>query len=96
MSNVPTLAANTFVDKAIATCGICLWEKFGGGTTNAVQLLVRPTDIRIDESGECPGEKFVMLTITREELRKMLRELDEDWGAHLMVIGRSNNELATA
>jgi hypothetical protein len=89
MSHTPTLIANSFVDKAIATCGICLWDKHGGGTTNAVQLLVRPIDVRSDESGQCPGETFVMLTITREELREMLRELDEDWGAHLMVCGRA-------
>jgi len=79
MSNVPTLENDSFVDKAIATVSVCLWDRKDGGMTNAVQLLVRPLDLRGDESGSHPGEQFVMVTITREEMRDMLKELDIDW-----------------
>lgn len=75
----PSLADDSFVDKAIATASYCLWALQGGEYTNAVQLLVRPVDIRSDESGGHPGETFVMLTITREEVRAILDELNRDW-----------------
>ena len=77
--NAPTLEDDSFVDKAIATFGICLWDRHDGGTTSAVQILVRPLDVRGDESGGHPGESFVMVTITREEMREMLAALDQDW-----------------
>lgn len=73
------LANDSFVDKAVASVGICLWNDRAGKITNAVQLLVRPIDIRSDESGDHPGESFVHLTITREEVKAMLQALDEDW-----------------
>lgn len=80
MNATPTLADDSFVDSAIAACGVCLWEcKDGVTVTNAVQLLVRPTDVRGDESGGHPGETFVMVTITREELAAMLAALTSDW-----------------
>lgn len=75
----PTLEINSFVDPNIANFGICLWERHDGGITSAIQILVRPNDIRCDESGMCPGESFVMMTITREEMREMLKQLDDDW-----------------
>lgn len=88
--NLPTLADDSFVDPAIATMGICLWDRRGGGMTNAVQLLVRPLDVRSDESGAHPGESFVMVTLTREELRAMLAELDRDWSEVVSVCGDPN------
>ncbi len=78
LSETPTLEDDTFVDPAIATCSFALWPRKDGAMTNAVQLLVRPLDVRGDESGERPGEQFVMVTITREEVRKMLAALEED------------------
>lgn len=86
----PTLEDDSFVDKAIATFGICLWDRHDGGTTNAVQLLVRPVDVRCDESGGHPGESFVMVTITREELRGLLEQLDSDWAASVEHAGDPN------
>ena len=77
--NIPTMENDGFVDKAIATVSITLWESANGGMTNAVQLLVRPADVRGDESGAHPGESFVMVTIIREEVREMLQGLDDDW-----------------
>lgn len=78
MSKEPTLEDDSFVDPAIATCSLTLWERKDGAMTNAVQLLVRPTDVRGDEAGGHPGEKFVMVTITREEVAAMLKALAED------------------
>ncbi len=89
--NEPTLEDNSFVDKAIGNIAISLWERPDGGVTNAIQLLVRPLDIRCDESGRLPGEDFVMVTITREELRAMLVQLDEDWEEMEKHCGELNN-----
>ena len=91
--NPPSLDDDSFVDKAIATMAITLWDRHYGGTTNAVQLLVRPTDMRSDESGEHPGETFVMVTLTREELRALLTELDEDWALQVAVTGDPNSPI---
>ncbi len=79
----PTLDNDSFVDKAIAAMSIALWDSPTGGVTNAVQILVRPTDVRSDESGAHPGESFVMLTVVREEIREMLRALNDDWADQL-------------
>lgn len=87
MSDAPTLADDTFVDPAIATCSLTLWERKGGGMTTAVQLLVRPSDMRGDESGGHPGERFVMVTITREELAAMLEAAVLDAAECLLVAG---------
>lgn len=90
MMQEPTLENDSFVDKAIATAGICLWDRHDGGITNAVQLLVRPLDVRGDESGEHPGESFVMVTITREEMRGLLAALDQDWADVIKYTGDPN------
>lgn len=74
----PTLDDDSFTDPAIAACHLALWTRKDGAMTNAVQLLVRPKDVRCDESGAHPGEQFVMLTITREEVAAMLFELEQD------------------
>lgn len=87
MSTAPTLANDSLIDKAIAQVSICLWDSHDGGMTNAVQLLVRPLDIRSDESGGHPGEKFVMLTITREEIVEMQKALDADWADQVKFAG---------
>lgn len=78
---------NSSMDKAVAQTSICLWEGHDGGVTNAVQLLVRPLDVRGDDSGEHPGEKFVMVTITREEIAEMQKALDDDWADHVKFSG---------
>jgi hypothetical protein len=83
MSTTPTLADDSFVDKAIAHASIALWDSHDGAITNAMQLLARPVDVRGDESGAHPGERFVMITITREEVRAMLKALDDDWADHV-------------
>lgn len=89
--STPTLECDSFVDKAIATCSYCLWERHDGGITNAIQLLVRPLDVRCDESGSHPDENgFVMITITREELREMVKLLDEDWRRDVLLLGDPN------
>ena len=84
----PTLDDDSFVDQAIATCSLALWHRKDGAMTNAVQLLVRPLDVRGDESGGHPGERFVMVTITREEVRAMLAALDADMAECLRAVGR--------
>lgn len=86
MDKEPTLGDDTFVDPAIATCSLTLWERKDGAMTNAVQLLVRPTDLRGDESGAHPGERFVMVTITREEVAAMLKALAEDAALCLIAV----------
>lgn len=85
---MPTLDDDTFVDPAIATCSITLWHRPDGAMTNAVQLLVRPTDVRGDEAGGHPGETFVMMTITREEIAAMLRALNEDAADCLLPVSK--------
>lgn len=86
----PTLADDSFQDEALAQAACVLWKTEDGKITNAVQLLVRPTDVRGDESGEHPGESFVMVTITREELRAMLNWLDEDLSRDFTLLGDPN------
>ncbi|SEG16375.1 hypothetical protein [Marinobacterium lutimaris] len=45
--------------------------------TNSVTILMEPnTDY--DESGEYPGRPLSSVTLTRAELREMLKALDED------------------
>lgn len=95
-SPAPALEDGSFVDPAIATMGICLWDRHGGGITSAVQLLVRPLDVRSDESGGHPGESFVMVTLTREELREMLAAVDADWSEVVSVCGDPNGAPAPA
>ena len=90
MSSSPTLADDSFVDKAIATASITLCDHHESGITSAVQLLVRPLDLRSDESGAHPGETFVMVTITREEVRAMLTALDDDWSEVVRCNGDPN------
>ena len=87
----PTLANDSFVDKAIATVDLCLSDHHERGLTSAVQLLVRPLDVRSDESGAHPGESFVMVTITREELRALLAAADEDWDEIVRLNGDPND-----
>jgi len=73
---------------------MCLWEcKDGVTMTNAVQLLVRPADVRGDESGGHPGESFVMVTITREELTEMLAALTADWAEVTAVAVRERHNV---
>lgn len=76
--SAPTLEDDSFVDPAIAACSLALWSRKDGTMINAVQLLVKPLDVRGDESGGHPGERFVMVTITREEVRAMLHALKQD------------------
>jgi len=92
----PSLSNDNLVDPGIATVSVCLWDRFDGGITNAVQLLVRPINLRADESGEHPGESFVMVTITREEMRAMLTELDADWTDTVRVCGDPNAQPSLA
>ena len=92
MNNEPTLDDDTFVDPAIANCCLTLWERKDGAMTNAVQLLVRPTDVRADESGGHPGERFVMVTITREEVAAMLKALNEDAALCLAAVGADRDQ----
>lgn len=89
-ARAPTLEDDSFVDKAIATVGYVLWDRHDGGITNAVQLLLRPLDVRGDEAGGHPGESFVMATLTREEIREILAVLDEDWANQLQCTGEPN------
>lgn len=77
-STAPSLADDSFDDKALAAIGLSLCSLPGGEVSNRAELLVRPTDMRSDESGEHPGERFVLVTITREEVRALLTMMDED------------------
>lgn len=90
MSAEPTLLDDSFIDQSLAQAACCLWHRADGGMTNAIQLLIRPMDVRGDESGNHPGEEFVMVTITREELRAMVTWLDEDWARDIALLGDPN------
>lgn len=80
----PTLHDDSFADTAVAQAACILCET-DYGITNAIALLIRPLDVRGDESGNHPGESFVMARLTREELREMVAWLDEDWAAQVAV-----------
>jgi hypothetical protein len=86
----PTLETNSFVDPNIGTFGIALWNRHCGGMTSAVQILVRPNDIRCDESGQLPGERFVMLTLTLEELKELVKCVQRDWDDTVAHCGDPN------
>lgn len=77
-SSKPTLEDGDFFDRAVAQVGCHVVNTYRG-TTNAISLLVRPIDIRSDESGEHPGETFVMVSLTREELHEIVKLADDDW-----------------
>lgn len=89
MSQV-TLENDSLVDPAIAQVALTLWNEKDGRMCSAVQLLVRPLDVRGDESGSHPGEEFVMLTITRDELQAMLKAVEEDWARCVKHCGDPN------
>lgn len=91
---LPSLENDSLEDENIASVSYRLCKRHDGVMTNAVELLVRPLDIRGDESGEHPDESgFVMLTITREEIRAMLRLLDEDWSDIVAFTGNPNAQV---
>lgn len=70
------------IDQSIANAEIALHDAPDGGVTNAITLLVRPETFVHDESGQHPGESFVPVTLTREEVREILADLDKDWADH--------------
>lgn len=67
-----------FYDAHLAQTG-CVAIVCEDGITNGVCLLVRPHAGVRDESGEHPGETFVEVTLTRQEVRAIADWLDEDW-----------------
>ncbi len=85
-----SLENDSFDDPNIGGIGICLRCRRDKLITNAVDILVRPRDVRGDELGEHPGETFVMLTLTREEVRAMLHLLEEDWAMQIQYDGDPN------
>lgn len=89
----PTLDNDTFDDQAIATMsvGLCA-RRDNGRVTNAVDILVRPVHVSCDESGSHPGEKFVLLHLTREEVRSALHFLEEDWATQVELAGDPNEK----
>lgn len=87
-----TLADDSLVDPAIAQVAATLWNEKDGRMCSAVQLLVRPLDVRGDEAGGHPGEEFVMVTITRDELRAMLDFVEEDWRRTIQCAGDPNQK----
>lgn len=70
------------IDQAIANAEISLHDTPEGGMTNAITFLVRPERYVSDASGDHPGETFVEVTLTREEVREVLADLDKDWADH--------------
>lgn len=87
-SHIPDAGAKATSE--IVRTDIALWDGPGGGITNAVQLLVRPSGMRSDEAGEHPGEMFVQVTIAREDMAEMLIALDADWADHCRICGNPN------
>jgi len=87
-----SLADDSLVDPAIAQVSATLWNEKDGRMCSAVQLLVRPLDVRGDEAGGHPGEEFVMVTITRDELRSMLDFVDGDWAETIQHAGDPNKK----
>jgi hypothetical protein len=91
---VISLADDSLVDPAIAQVAATLWNEKDGRMCSAVQILVRPLDVRGDEAGGHPGEEFVMVTITRDELRAMLDFVEEDWRLTVQYAGDPNAEVS--
>ncbi|MGE0329735.1 MAG: hypothetical protein AB7P37_03470 [Ramlibacter sp.] len=70
--------APKFSDPAFGSYSLTLDTDDAGNIESRACLLVRLTDIRGDESGELPGEKFATASLSRQELHAMLRDLDRD------------------
>lgn len=70
------------IDQSIANAEIGLHDTPDGGMTNAITFLVRPEQYVTDASGAHPGEMFIAVTLTREEVRDALANLDQDWADH--------------
>jgi PP-loop superfamily ATP-utilizing enzyme len=70
------------INASIANIEIGLHPTLDGQITNAATFLVRPGRMVNDESGEHPGEQFIEITLTRQEVREVLQSLDEDWAYH--------------
>lgn len=70
------------IDASIANIEIGIHSTRNGQITNAATFLVRPGRLVNDESGEHPGEQFIEITLTRQEVRDVLQSLDEDWADH--------------
>lgn len=83
-----SLNNDSLQDKNIATVSVGLEYNAKGKMTNAIELLIRPNDVRCDESGEHPDETgFVLARITREEIEAMLEWLQQDWADHIKYCG---------
>lgn len=75
-----SLRTGSFTDSNLAAVSFGLEINKDDSFTNAVYLLVRPKDMRCDEAGEHPpSETFAQVIITYEELRAMVKALDDDW-----------------
>lgn len=55
--------------------------------TNFATLLVRPHHTESDASGTHPGEQFYMLSISRQKLKSILLDLEDDWDDHMEHCG---------
>ncbi|MCW5648387.1 MAG: hypothetical protein KIS62_01440 [Ramlibacter sp.] len=90
---------STFQDPNFADYSLALDVERDGAMTSSAFMLVRLNDIRPDESGNLPGEKFASASLTRLEVRQMLRHLDADMLDTLRYTGSTQerrNELAYA
>lgn len=72
---------SAYADPMLAAVHIEL-QPDGDGMTNAAVLLVRADQLQPDESGEHPGERFAMVSITRAELLGILQSIEDDWQDH--------------
>ncbi len=76
----PSLDNDDFADPAVATVCFGLEHNKDGSPTNCVYVLVRPIDIRCDESGDHPDEDgFVSFHFTYEEIAEIKKAMEQDW-----------------
>lgn len=70
------------IDQSIANTYIALEDTADGGMTNGITFLVRPERFERDESNADDTGLYLAITLTREEVRQCLADLDKDWADH--------------
>lgn len=83
-----TSATECYFDPAIAAMHCSLDYLADGHMTNVAEVLVRPSALVSDESGEHPGERFMRVKFTREDVQGMLAWLEQDWADTVQHCGR--------
>jgi len=89
------LDEESFQDPRLGPVCLDLTQDREGRWTNRVVFLVRVDRLVSDDSGECPGEKFAEVAITRQELARLCHDAERDW-TDQVIYGPPDGEMAPA